>query len=44
VLGASGVLLFSVEDGYDLGQCPVVADVAGEDDAGHADGDGQAAA
>jgi len=38
VLRASAVLLFSVEDGYDLGQCLVVADVAGEDDVGHADG------
>ena len=38
VLRASGVLLFSVEDGYDLGQGLVVADVAGEDDVGHADG------
>ncbi len=38
VLRASAVLLFPVEDGYDLGQCLVVADVAGEDDVGHADG------
>ena len=38
VLGASAVLLFPVEDGYDLGQGLVVADVAGEDDVGHADG------
>ena len=34
----SAILLFSVEDGDDLGQCLVVADVAGEDDVGHADG------
>ena len=38
VLRASAVLLFSVEDRYDLGQCLVVADVAGEDNVGHADG------
>ncbi len=38
VLRASAVLLFPVEDGYDLGQGLVVADVAGEDDVGHADG------
>ena len=35
---ALGVLLVSVEDGHDLGQCLIAADVAGEDDVGHADG------
>ena len=38
----SRVLLFSVEDGHELGQGMVAADVAGEDDAGHADGLGAA--
>ena len=36
--GVSRVLLLLVEDGHDLGQGMVAADVAGEDDAGHADG------
>lgn len=34
----SRVLLLLVEDGQDLGQGMVAADVADEDDAGHADG------
>jgi hypothetical protein len=42
VPGVSRVLLLLAEDGCDLGRGTAVADVAGEDDAGHADGLGAA--